>query len=448
MQRNELKELGWPVNLLTEVFGELEYPITAERTALIEKAVTETLSEQESSIIMSHFQKLLTLREIGGVCGVGPERIRQIESKAIRKLRHPNRWARFFPKGFKDYNAQGGFKTLEEMDAADDETKHEEVEVIDQDMIIERVLRTIDSGEPISKEDFESMLIILPIEKLHEALNVRASNAIASCGIVNIVQLLYALRPIYKDNYLEANYLCSVRNIGHKLYIEIIEALDKLFKTSCDKYSQSFYNKYSHMKKYATGDKNKRIYHTEEALYKTPDKYWWYKCYPSGNMFEKINEYKKRVVSSDEEKKESRDEASNQTIVNGYNAFSLRYEGFHLPRLNDAYPYNLISTITRKEIEYISKPYGNIVTHFEDIIISAINRITGKNERLTNRLCYMLTLRFKYNKTYLEISSIMDIAPTAARETVDNIISTVRNYMNSLPYQYFPDGMFINEKER
>jgi hypothetical protein len=42
----------------------------------------------------------------------------------------------------------------------------------------------------------------------------------------------------------------------------------------------------------------------------------------------------------------------------------------------------------------------------------------------------------------------MDIAPTAARETVDNIISTIRNYMNSLPYQYFPDDMFINEKER
>ena len=65
MQRKELKELGWPVNLLTVVFGELEYPITAERTALIEKVVTETLSERESGIIISHFQKLLTLKETG-----------------------------------------------------------------------------------------------------------------------------------------------------------------------------------------------------------------------------------------------------------------------------------------------------------------------------------------------------------------------------------------------
>ena len=594
MQRKELKELGWPVNLLTVVFGELEYPITAERTALIEKAVTETLSERESGIIISHFQKLLTLKETGNIYNITGSRAREIECRALRKLRHPYRWTRFFPKGFKDYNAQGGFKTLEEMDAADkvretedivekresderlicqsiskrviekmahneyidkedteflistipmervigllstraqnilkrysneyrniiqlleavvvskqnntiklysahnvgvktyneiikaidtvtcldgyvfhhygnfekrqdetndDEPKHDEVEDGDQVVIIERVLRIIDSGEPISKEDFKSMLIIMPIEKLHEALNVRASNAIASCGIVNIVQLLYALRPIYKDKYLEANYLCSVRNIGNKSYIDIIEALDKLFKTFYQdqgdtyslKYSQSFYNKYSHMKKYATGSKDNRIYHTEEALYKTPDKYWWYKCYPSGNMHERINAYKKQVVSSDEEKKESCDEASKQTIVNGYNAFSLRYEGFHLPRLNEAYPYNLISIITRREIEYIDRACGNIITHFEDIIIAAINRIADNNKQLTNRLCYMLTLRFKYNKTYLEISSIMDITPTSARETVDNLISTIRNYMNALPYKYFPDGMFINKKER
>ena len=592
MQRKELKELGWPVNLLTEVFGELEYPITAERTALIEKAVTETLSERESGIIISHFQKLLTLKETGNIYNITGSRAREIECRALRKLRHPSRWSRFFPKGFNDYHNQEGFKTLEEMDDADkkreqkicererekediverqksdegsicrsiskrviekmahneyidkedreflistipmedvikllgtraqnilrirnsryfrniiqlmesivtnqlrytknvgiktyneilkaidtatcldgymlqhygdfekrqDETndveiKHEEVEVINQYEIIERVLQTIDSGKPISKEDFNYMLVILPIEKIHELLNVRASNAIASCGIVNIVQLLYSLRSIYKDENIESNYLCSVRNIGRKSYLEILNALDKLFKTFYRedgayhvKYSRSFYNRYSHMQKYVTVNKDKRIYRIEEALYKTPDKYWWYKCYPSGNMFERINAYAHPRIDVEEEKNESE-----QIIVNGYDPFSLRYENFHLPRLNEAYPYNLISTITGKEIEYISRPYGNIVTHFEDIIISAINRITNNNERMTNKLCYILTLRFKYNKTYLEISNIMDIAPTAAREIVDNIISTVRNYMNSLPYQYFPDDMFINEKER
>lgn len=585
MQRKELKELGWPVNLLTVVFGEeIKYPITAERTALIEKVVTETLSERESCIIMSRFQKFLTLKEIGNIYNVNSERIRQIECKALRKMRHPNRWTRFFPKGFNDYHNQEGFKTLEEMDEADkkreqkicerekediverqksdegsicrsiskrviekmahneyidkedreflistiqmedvikllgtraqnilkirnsryfrniiqlmesivitdqlrytknvgiktyneilkaidtatcldgymlqhygdfkkrqdetndDEIKHEEVEVVDRYEIIERVLQTIDSGKPISKEDFNYMLVILPIEKIHESLNVRASNAVASCGIVNIVQLLYSLQSIYKDENSETNYLCSVRNIGRKSYLEILRTLDNLFNTYCTKYSRSFISKYSHMQKYATGKKDKRIYHIEEALYKTPDKYWWYKCYPSGNMFERINAYKNPRVTAEGEKNESE-----QIIVNGYDPFSLRYENFHLPRLNEAYPYNLISTITRKEIEYISRPYGNIVTHFEDIIISAINRITNNNERLTNMLCYILTLRFKYNKTYLEISNIMDIAPTAARETVDNIVSIIRNYMNTLPHQYFPDDMFINEKER
>lgn len=54
-----------------------------------------SLTERESKVLRMRFgldgNKPLTLEEVGRVFGVTRERIRQIESKALRKLRHPSR---------------------------------------------------------------------------------------------------------------------------------------------------------------------------------------------------------------------------------------------------------------------------------------------------------------------------------------------------------------------
>ena len=460
MKLKPSEQLKWPDNLLSIIFEkEIKYPITNERTALIENVIRETIPMREGDVLFMYYKDAITSAKIGEKYNVTSERIRQMLYKAIRKMRVPNRLKLFFPQGFEDYDEQGTFTTLEEMEEANKnaevENKQKEVKIsVDSGEIIKRVIQTIESGMPISNEDFKSMLDIMPMENLYMKLNVRACNGILRSGIVNIVQLLYALQPIFKDENVVSNYICSVANIGIKSYLDILNALDKLFNIVIYdngiydiNYIPSFYAKYSHMKKYTTSDKPR----TEEALYKSPDKYWWYKAYPSGDMFEKINSHKKRMIDDDKKKKESIDSCelinkSKQNIVDGYEAFALKYEPFHLPRLNEVYPYNLISAITRKEIESINRSYGNIVTQFEDIVIAAINKTTNNNERLTNRLCYILTLRFKYNKTYLEISGIMGITSAIARETVDSLISAIRNYMNNLPYKYFPDSMFTKER--
>jgi len=53
------------------------------------------LSEREQSIIRARYGldtgAEMTLREMGSAQGVGHERIRQIEARALRKLRHPSR---------------------------------------------------------------------------------------------------------------------------------------------------------------------------------------------------------------------------------------------------------------------------------------------------------------------------------------------------------------------
>jgi len=59
------------------------------------KEVLDTLNEREGKVLKMRFglngYKPMTLEEVGREFGVTRERIRQIEAKAIRKLKHPSR---------------------------------------------------------------------------------------------------------------------------------------------------------------------------------------------------------------------------------------------------------------------------------------------------------------------------------------------------------------------
>lgn len=59
------------------------------------QSVLDTLSEREAGVVRLRFGltdgQPRTLDEIGQVYGVTRERIRQIEAKALRKLKHPSR---------------------------------------------------------------------------------------------------------------------------------------------------------------------------------------------------------------------------------------------------------------------------------------------------------------------------------------------------------------------
>ena len=73
-------------------------PADATSNTLLAEALTEilgTLTEREADVLRMRFGmydgRTHTLEEVGPIFGVTRERIRQIENKAIRKLRHPSR---------------------------------------------------------------------------------------------------------------------------------------------------------------------------------------------------------------------------------------------------------------------------------------------------------------------------------------------------------------------
>ena len=73
-------------------------PVDATSNMLLAEALSEilgTLTEREADVLRMRFGmydgRTHTLEEVGQIFGVTRERIRQIENKAIRKLRHPSR---------------------------------------------------------------------------------------------------------------------------------------------------------------------------------------------------------------------------------------------------------------------------------------------------------------------------------------------------------------------
>jgi RNA polymerase primary sigma factor len=76
----------------------IENPVAAmirEANSQIIAAVFETLGQREGDILKMRFgigyEKAMTLEEVGNHYGLSKERIRQLENKAIRKLRNPVR---------------------------------------------------------------------------------------------------------------------------------------------------------------------------------------------------------------------------------------------------------------------------------------------------------------------------------------------------------------------
>jgi len=83
------------IDLVSDSNSSVETDYDKESLKMILEEVLQTLTEREADVLRYRFgmidDRTYTLEEVGRMNGVTRERIRQIENKAIRKLRHPTR---------------------------------------------------------------------------------------------------------------------------------------------------------------------------------------------------------------------------------------------------------------------------------------------------------------------------------------------------------------------
>ena len=204
---NTIKNLEYPLNLIYAVFED-EAEEIAEKADIIPdfdasiEYVLYTLSERERKIIKNRFVDLLTLEQTGKLFGVTRDRIRQIEAKAIRKLRHPSR-AKYF---------RYGVSAIIENIRTDYYNKFSELE----GRLIEICkLNAKTADEVIQDKELRKKYAPTNIEAID--LSVRSYNCLKRAGIGTLQQLAQ----------LSYNDLIRIRNLGRRSVDEIIGKLNE-----------------------------------------------------------------------------------------------------------------------------------------------------------------------------------------------------------------------------
>ena len=145
--RNNIRAAEYPYNLLDAIKGQTDLippeNMTDDRSRGLQYALS-TLEPREYEILMFRYEQCLTLPEIGAYYDRSPERIRQIEQKALRKLRMPSRWNyiklgvagywQFRKKAYYDQGYTHGYKAGYDMGKNDERAGREQAYAENPDM--------------------------------------------------------------------------------------------------------------------------------------------------------------------------------------------------------------------------------------------------------------------------------------------------------------------------
>ncbi len=208
---NPSEEGEYPQNLLLK----LCIVIPDSEKEWVSKNIDEallTLTEREQKVITHRYKENLSLKEVGKKYGVTQERIRQIEAKAIRKLRHPSR-SRLITTGAEE------IRKIEEIREALAEEKRSLAEEILKVREACEILRATGIPNPYALEVaagiIEEHKNNTSIKDLR--LSARSYNALYRAGIRTLSDLCD----------IRVSDLARVRNLGSKSLTEVLTRMEE-----------------------------------------------------------------------------------------------------------------------------------------------------------------------------------------------------------------------------
>ena len=197
-----MKKKEYPENLLSQVFvNGLPTELPDDVALVLEYIIQKTLTEREGRVLDMRYKRYMTMAAIGEEYGLRAERIRQIEAKAVRKLRHPSR-SRYILMGMEGY-----INYLRDT-AVDERLREYKKEIISLE---KKIAELTDTEYEEEKNELENA----PLAELD--LSVRTFNILYRAGYLTVKELLDA----------DAEKIVSLPNLGLKNFSDLIDVLSE-----------------------------------------------------------------------------------------------------------------------------------------------------------------------------------------------------------------------------
>lgn len=220
-------ESPYPYNLLDDIFGAPFDHMLSEDEENGLNCCIRTLSEREQIVIGLRYEKEMTLDEAGKELNLAGERVRQIQAKALRKLRHPS------IVNYICYGEKTNRRRLELM-YKEAELKNRERTLEEAEKQFEEAKKQFEQNFVASVEQKRKEFIALDEKQdLHgcsEAFlcldwSTRAYNCLRRKGLTTVRDVLDAVRTPDKYHIHDSSVM-RIRNVGAQVYTEILNKIE------------------------------------------------------------------------------------------------------------------------------------------------------------------------------------------------------------------------------
>ena len=206
-------ESPYPYNLLDDIFGKTFDHVLSEDEANGLNYCLRTLNEREQTVIGFRYEKEMTLQQTGKELNVTQERIRQIQAKALRKLKSPVRLNYIL------YGKQGNLRKRE-LDAREHQLNSRERQLVEIENRLGFKRTEPDKADEkqigydeARKSNTSRNGLTYSEAFLDMELSVRSFNCLARAGFFTVADVIKAIRD---------GSIIKVRNLGRKSLDEII----------------------------------------------------------------------------------------------------------------------------------------------------------------------------------------------------------------------------------